>query len=337
MALSPRSIGFIVLAVALTAALLGITRASVRVLGWMAAAASLAALLEPLVDALARHMRRGIAVLLTVIALLGSIGGVAYLTVNDIVHEVHVLQRNAPERARELEESERFGSVAKAFDLEAKTKAAVKEIPERLRGGSSADALRSAGTRGVAYLATTVLTVFLILNGRKLVLAGLAQIPDERRRELLRASLREGGRRGVEYVTGSLGMAALAGLLVALVAGVVDVPGAIPLGLWAALWDLVPVLGAVIGALPVAVLAAASSPARGLFVFAFFLLYEVAEALVLQRRIERSTVHVGPFLTVVSGSIGLELYGIGGALFAFFVVTVAMGVLEAWRTETAED
>ena len=58
---------------------------------------------------------------------------------------------------------------------------------------------------------------------------------------------------------------------------------------------------------------------------------------VLQRRIERSTVHVGPFLTVVSGSIGLELYGIGGALFAFFVVTVAMGVLEAWRTETAED
>jgi predicted PurR-regulated permease PerM len=107
--------------------------------------------------------------------------------------------------------------------------------------------------------------------------------------------------------------------------------------LWAALWDLVPVLGAVIGALPVAILATASSPATGVFVLAFFLLYEVAEGLILQRRLESFTVHVGPFLTLVTGSIGLELYGIGGALFAFFATTVAVGVFEAWREAVGAD
>lgn len=335
LSLSPRSIGLIVLAVAATTTFVGVTRASGRVLGWMAAAAAMAALLEPLVDWFARRMRRGFAVLLTALIVFGSVGGIAFLTVNDIAHEVRVLQRSAPERAKQLEESERFGSAARAFDLEAKTRSAVKEIPSRLRGGSSADALRSAGTRGVAYLATTVLTVFLILNGRKLILAGLAQIQDEDRRAQLHRALRDGGSNGVKYVTGSLGMAALAGIGVSAVARLVDVPGAAPLGLWAALWDIVPILGAVIGALPVAILATASSPATGAFVLALFLLYEVAEAILLQRRLERRSVHVGPFLTVIGGSIGLELYGLGGALFAFFATSVAVGIFEAWRAEAA--
>ena len=337
LALSGRSIGLIVVTVASVVAVTGIVSASLRVLGWMAAAAAIAALLEPLVDLLARVMRRGLAVLITMLLVGGTVGGMAFLTVNDVVREMRVLQRAAPERARELEKSERFGSVARSFDLEKKTRALVNDIPERLRGGSNADALRSAGTRGVAYLATTVLTVFLIVNGRKLVLAAIEQISDEKRRHTIRVALRDGGRRGVQYTTGSIGMAALAGLLVAVTARVVDVPGAAPLSLWAALWDVVPMLGAVIGGLPVAVLAAASSPTTGVVVLAVFLLYQVLEAMFLQRRLERATVHVGPFLTLVVASVGLELYGIGGALFALFATSVAVGVFEAWREETTED
>lgn len=331
LSLSTRSVGLIVATVAAVTALIAITQASIRVLGWMAAAASMAALLEPGVNWLAQRMRRGVAVLLTVVVTLGTIGGLAFLTVQDVLHEVHVLQEAAPRSAAALEKSDRFGSAARSFKLEEKTRSLVKEIPGRLRGGSNADALRAAGTRGVSYLATFVLTIFLILNGRKLVHAGLAQIPDEKRRRRLHDALRDGGTRGVEYATGSLAMAAFAGALVTTTARVVDVPGAVPLGLWAVLWDLVPLLGAVIGALPVAVLAAASSPTTGLVVLVVFLAYEGFEVLVLQRRLERASTHVGAFLTLVAGSVGLELYGLGGALFALFGVSVALGVLDAWR------
>lgn len=327
----------IALTVASVVAVTGIVNASVRVLGWMAAAAAIASLLEPLVHRLERYMRRGVAVLITMLIAFGTVGGMAFLTVNDVVHELHVLQKSAPNRAQKLEHSERFGSVARSFKLEQKTRALVKDIPSRLRGGSDADALRAAGTRGVAYLATTVLTVFLIVNGRKLVIAAVEQITDERRRETIRVVLREGGRRGVRYTTGSLGMAALAGLLVAVTARVVNVPGAAPLSLWAALWDIVPMLGAVIGGLPVAILAAASSPTNGVLVFTVFLVYEVLEAMLFQRRLERASVHVGPFLTLVVGSVGLELYGIGGALFALFATSIAVGFFEVWREETTED
>lgn len=331
LSLSAKSIGLIVLTVAGVTALVAMTSASVRVLGWMAAAASMAALLDPLVGFFERWMRRGVAVLITMLLVFATAGGIAYVTVNDVVREVRVLQHAAPERAAALEESKRFGSAARAFKLEERTRSAVREIPGRLRGGSSADAIRSAGTRGVAYLATTVMTVFLIINGRKLATGALAQINDDRRRERVERSLRVGLAKGVSYTTGSLGMAAIAGGAVSAVARIVDVPGPAPLGVWAAIWDLVPVVGGVLGALPVAILAAATNTTTGVLVLAGFLLYEVFEMTVLQKRLEKSSVHIGPFLTLLGMSVGLELYGIGGALFAFFALSVAMGVFEVWR------
>jgi len=45
-------------------------------------------------------------------------------------------------------------------------------------------------------------------------------------------------------------------------------------------------------------------------------------------------VHVGPFLTLGMGSVGLELYGLGGALFALFATSVAVGLFEVWRRDT---
>ncbi len=335
LALSGRSIALVVLTVALLGALIAMTRASARVLGWMAAAASIAALLEPLVDGLARRMRRGLAVFVTALLVFGTVGALAFFTINDVVREVRVLQRTAPQRAQALEESERFGSAARAIRLEERTRSAVKDIPNRLRGGSNADALRAAGTRGVAYLATTVLTVFLVLNGKRLILAGLGQLHDRARRDQLRGILRDGGRAGVRYTTGSLMMAASAGLLVGLTARIVDVPGAVPLGLWAALWDFVPLIGVVIGALPVVVLAAAASPTTGAVVLLAFIAYEGVESAVVQRRLEANSVHVGPFLTLIAGSVGLELYGLGGALFALFATSVAVGCFEVWRRDSA--
>ena len=332
LALSPRAVGLIVLTVAGVTALLAVTRASVRVLGWMLVAAAVASLIEPLVDRLAKRMRRGIAIALSMFLLLATAGTIAYFTITEVVHQAEVLQEAAPKRAAALERSERFGATARAFRLAEKTETAVNEIPQRLRGGSSADALRSAGTRGVAYLATTVLTLFLVVNGRKIVSAGIRQIRNPLLQTQVRDALRQGGERGVRYAVGSLAMAATAGLFVGGVAHIVDVPGAVPLGLWAALWDLVPFLGAVIGGLPVVILATAASPATGAAVLSLFIAYQVFEAVFLQRRVEAESLRVGPFLTLAVGSVGLELYGLGGALIALFLTSVALGTLDAWRS-----
>ena len=188
------------------------------------------------------------------------------------------------------------------------------------------DALRSAATRGLAFLATGILSLFFMIHGGRLLGAGARQLPGARREQAERL-----GpviyRRAWNYVAGSVGMSILAGILVYVLATLVDAPGRMPLALWVALFDLVPLLGVIVGSLPLVLLTVAQSPSKAVWVALALVAYQLLEALVLQRRIERRSVHVGPFITVATGMVGLELYGIGGALVAPILATLLLAAL----------
>ena len=314
-----------VTAVALLGAMLVLLRlvaASGRVLGWIAAAMLLAGLLHPAVAALDRRLHRGAALFLVVFGTLAVAGLIAWAVVDDVVDEVEELQGAVPRAARELERSERFGRTARDVDLADRAEEFVDELPERLRGGNVQDALRSAATRGVAFLATFVLTVFFLIHGPRLLRAGAAQLPDERQEQVRRLGA-SAYRRAWRYVAGSLGMALAAGLLTYGVAQLADLPGPAPLALWVALFDLVPLVGVVVGGLPVVLLALADSPEKAVGVAVALVGWQLVEAIVLQPRLEARSLHVGPFVTVGMAMVGLELYGIGGALAAAALAVVA--------------
>lgn len=309
-------------------AVIRLVMASQRVIGWICAAAAIAGLLYPLVAWLSRRMPRGIAVAVVAVATVGSVAVVTYGAIDGLVRETRVLQQAAPRRAAEIERSRRFGDLARDVDLSERVKRFVDEAPERLRGGTPAEALRSAATRGVAFLATGVLTLFFLLHGPRLAAAATRQVHDPRRRDMLERAGLCAYRRGFGYVRGTIAMSVAAGLFSYVVARVADVPGPAPLAVWAALWDAVPVLGAFVGTLPIVVLAAAVAPAKGIVLAGLFLGYQLLEAVVVQRRVERRTLRVGPFLTVTAGFAGLELYGLGGALLVLLVVVLAVAVAD---------
>ena len=326
--LTPRSAVLAVLLFGLTFAGLRVVSHSQRVIGWVLAAAALAGLLHPLCERLARYLPNGFAVVLVMLVSIGLAGLVAWGAVGGLVKETKVLQQAAPKRAAELERSSRFGKVARQFKLVERTKRLVKEAPERLRGGTPAEAIRAATTRGVAFLATAVLTLFLLLHGPTMARAAARQVPDPVRRQRLERVAVASYRRAFGYASGTILMAVVAGLLAFVVARLADVPGAAPLALWTGLWDTVPIIGAFVGTLPIIGLAAADDPGKALLLVAVFLAYELVESLVLEPALERRTLRVGPFLTLAAGVAGLELYGIGGALMAVLVVTVTMAVLD---------
>ena len=291
-------------------------------------AASIAALLTPAVSALARRVPRGIAIAIVAAGTVASIAGVGYGIVGDVVDQMDALQREAPRLAGELEESGRFAEAARDARLSERIDVIVAEIPERLRGGSPADAVRSATTRGLAFLAVGVLTIFFVLHGPRLLDAARRQIRDQDQRTRAAALTEAIERRAIGYARGSALTALLSGLVAFALASVAEVPGPAPLALWVALWDLVPLVGAVVGALPIILLAAVVSPVRAGLLVVAFATWQVVEQLVLQRPIERRTVRVGPFLTVALGMAGLELYGIAGALLAVLAAAIALVVVD---------
>lgn len=324
-----RSVVLFVALVGLTVLLWRTVAAASRVIGWMLVAAAVAGLLEPAVRRLVvRGWPRGRAVLLVAGCGLILVGGVTYRVVDDVRVGTARLQQAAPEAASRLEQDPRFGKAARAVQLEERTKGFMRDLPSRLRGGSAATALRAAATRGVAFLTTSVFTLFLLLHGPKLAYAGLRQVDDKARRDRLRGLLLSAYDRAFGYARGSLLMAVLAGAIAYVAAYVANVPGAAPLALWVGLWDLVPFLGAVIGAAPIVLLAAVADPARGALLALVFLGYQVFEDLVLQRRVEDATMRLGPFLTVVAGFAGLELRGLSGALLGVLAVAMVVAVLD---------
>lgn len=311
-------------ALGLTLALLRAIDASKRVIGWIIVAAVMAGLLHPVVTRLERHMRRGLAVGLVMLLLVGSAAAVVYSLVDDVRTQTRRLQQAAPERARQLEQSERYGELARDLDLEERTRRFVDEVPERLRGGTPAEAIRAAATRGVAYLATGVLTVFLLLHGPRIARAARDQVRDPARRARLGAVGRNVYARAFGYAGATLITALAAGLFAYALARTADVPGPAPLAIWVGLWDLVPLAGVVVGAAPVVGLAAVASGERGLALAVAFVAYQVIENLVVQRRIEAATVRVGPFLTLAAGLVGLELSGVAGALLLVLAATIVV-------------
>jgi predicted PurR-regulated permease PerM len=312
----------------LAIALLAVIAASARVIGWLLVAVTLAGLLYPAAEILSRRVPRALALAVVVLVSLGIAVGVGYAVVDDLNRQLHELQSAVPSAAREIEQSDRFGKTAREIHLEERARAFVNELPQRLRGGNVQDEIRSAATRGVAFLATGVLTIFFLIHGPRLLRSGIAQLPAARQDVARRAGMAV-YRRSWHYIAGSLTMAAMAGLVAYGCAQAIHVPGKAPLALWMMMLDPIPLLGVVLGALPLVLLAATTASWQGAVGVSIVLLgWQALEALVLQRRVEARSLHIGPFVTVSVVMVGLGLYGVGGATIGLVVVVLAAATLD---------
>ena len=342
--LSVRSALAIVFALGATVLLLEILRNAERVIAWVLCAMAIAALVFPAVEWLAhfRFIPRGVAILLTVVVALGTIGFVGYRIVNDVSSAMTSLQKAAPERAAQLERDSDFWAEIK---LKQRVTNLVNEIPNRLRGGEPTEALKSAATRGVAFLAGLILTIFFVLYGPRLIEGALGQIDDDRERHRIERIARASSRRALFFARVKLWESVVEGLLAYAICRAAGVPGAAAFGVWVALWSLLPVAGVLIGALPIAVFAAAISWDRAFMVTACFIAIGVGDYLV-NRWLERRTLNVGSFAIVLAAFGGLEFYGLMGALLfvlaAAFVIAIVSEigpeeVAEALATQPGSD
>jgi predicted PurR-regulated permease PerM len=330
---TPASVIRAVAMVAATLLVLAVFRAATRPLGWLVVAAVGAALLSPLVSLLQRALPRGLAIFAALVVAAAVFGGIAYVAVEDLSHELERVQRLAPRAAGEIERSERFGEFAREIDLRDRVKTFVDEdLPERLRGGDDVAAIQSAASRGVSFLITFVLLLFLLATGPKFIEAGLLQLDDELRRDRLRAVLIGAYGRFWRYVAATLGRAVLAGLFAYLVLQVAGLPAPVILAVWVAAWSIVPAIGVVVGSLAVGLIAVPESFALAAWLLVLFLGYQVFDALVLEKRIDRATLHLGSFGTFAAAALGLEAYGLGGLIVATLMAIFAAGVVRTIST-----
>jgi predicted PurR-regulated permease PerM len=118
------------------------------------------------------------------------------------------------------------------------------------------------------------------------------------------------------YVRGQLVLALIVGFASTVALLALGVPYALVLGVLAGLFELVPLLGPLLGAVP-AVLVALSQPfPTVIWVVLAFLAIQQAESNLLVPRISGHAVGLHPLAAILALLVGLEVGGIVGALFA---------------------
>ncbi|GGK92644.1 AI-2E family transporter [Sphaerisporangium melleum] len=116
------------------------------------------------------------------------------------------------------------------------------------------------------------------------------------------------------YVAGNLIISLIAGIVTFLFLSVLGVPYALALAIFVAVTDLIPMVGAVVGAVVASGVGFLTSIQVGIACVIFFIVYQQIENYVISPPVFKSSVDVPPIATIIGALLGGALLGIVGAL-----------------------
>jgi predicted PurR-regulated permease PerM len=293
-----------------------------RPLTWIFIAGFLAIALSGPVNLLQRHMKRGLAIACVYIALILIPILLGALLIPPVVEQLNNLINNLPQYVSDLqdfvEKNERLRELEQDYNITAELQKQASTLPSRV--GDAAGILSDIGLGLVnsvfAGVSILVLSLFMIGSGRNW-LRWVAQRQGLGREEWMNRLFDRIGNAVGNYVAGALGQALVAGVLAYIVLTILGVPYAGSLAVIIFLLDLVPLVGATLGAILVGIITLFNDFPTDTVVWVIWsIVYQQVENNVIQPRIQARAVQVHPFVVLTSVLFGSTLFGVLGALLA---------------------
>ena len=296
----------------------------------------LCAILSPLTGLLARHLRRGIAAALSLLAAIAAVGGLMTFVVTSAASQSGSLsaqfQQGIDQIAAWLDDGPLNLSTA---DLNAAI--------EQGRGWVSAhqgvlvsEALNGAGLalELVSGLALALFcALFFLSSGAQMWTWVVEQVPARHRRRF-DGAVNAGWTAFAGYTRGILVIALTNAVLVGLVLFLLRVPLALPLAVLVFFASFIPLVGAPI-ALAIATLVALAGrgPLIALIVLTMIVLIGQFEGHVLHPLVMSRAANLHPLVVVISVASGAVLGGVIGAVVAVPLVSTSWGVIGYLRQQ----
>ena len=325
---SPFSTGFLaglglLLAYGLVHVLLELT----QLLTFIVVAVFLALGLEPLVSRLVRRgLRRGWAVLVVMGSLVVLVALIGYLLLPTVVDQAEGLVHRWPEYVDEVERQRVVSDLESRFHIIEHLRDQAGSALSRLSATSLLGGVLGAGrvvVDGVVALVTVlVLTLYLMVALPSVKTAAYKLVPRGRRARVVFLG-EEICRRVGGYLLGQTTVAAINGTLAYIMLLVLGLPFSAVLAVIVGILALVPIIGTVIAAVIVTLVALSVGPITAAIALGYYVVYHIFEAYVLSPRIMRRAVEVPPIIVILAVLAGGTLLGVIGALIA---IPVAAGL-----------
>src|SRR3954451_11104890 len=293
-----------------------------RPIGWLLIATVIAVALSGPVNVLARHTRRGFAITIVYFGLLLVPVGLGALIIPPVVTQVENFATNAPRYAQDardyIERNRTLRGLQRKYDIAGEIQKKAEKLPTQI--GTAASVLGDIGLGIVnslfALITILILSAFMLGSGRRWIEQALEFQPPDRAIRLRRVADPASSAVG-NYVAGALIQAVVAGVTAYIVMLILGVPFRGPLAVLIGLFDLIPLVGATIGAIIVGIVTLfVDFPTATIVWVIYSVVYQQVENTVIQPRIQKRAVDVEPFFVLVAVLFGSTLLGIIGALVA---------------------
>ena len=306
----------------------------------------LAYILLPLVNLLDRVLRRlaprfrgtrPVAVLLTYLITALSLTAFSQLLLPVIGQQFRALWENRQEIASGVQQWVDQGLVwyrgTIPADIQTQIDAAVRQAGARLVGTVQAALVQtiSAVTSTVTFVFGLVIVpiwLFYILNEQSHFMRTAIQLVPESIRADVVNVVRIADRIFSKYLRGQLILCAVVGALSTLGLMLLGVNFPIVLGTVAGVFEIVPFVGPIIGAVPAVLVALIQRPLLAVWTIALFFAIQQVENAVLVPRISGKAVELHPAVIIVVLIVGTRVAGLWGAILAVPVTAIIRDVFK---------
>ena len=311
-------------------------------LSWLVIATFLAIALSGPVNLLERRMRRSYAITIVYVALLLTPVALGALIVPPMIRQgvdlVNKLPAYSTDLQKYVERNKRLRQIDRDFSITQKLRKEADNAPTHF--GEAAGTLSNVGAAIVSSLfagfSIIVLSLFMVSSGRRWIDAAVDLRAEHEHAALKRALDRIGAAVG-NYVGGAAVQATVAGVTAFIVMSILGVPFAAPLAILVGLFDLLPLVGALIAAMFVGVVTLFNDFPTATIVWVIFAIaYQQFENYVIQPQIQKRAVALQPFVTLVSVMFGATLFGVIGAILAVPTAATIQIAFQEWMTFRAE-
>ena len=178
-------------------------------------------------------------------------------------------------------------------------------------------------------IAILLLAFYWTLEGPRTIQALLPLIPRDQRQgtyELISAMESKVG----YYIAGQGILCLIVGVMALVAYLLIGLPNALVLALIAGLFEAVPMIGPLLGAIPAGVIALSIAPSKLLWVIVASTIIQQVENNLLVPRVMKKAVGVNPFVSLLSIFAFSSLFGIAGALMAIPTAAIIQLILNRY-------
>jgi predicted PurR-regulated permease PerM len=315
--LDGRTFLLVVVGVLAAFAVAAVARLAPEVLTQVAVGTLLALALDPLVLGVRRWRSCGRSVAVAVVGagLVGALTLVVLVLGPPAVDQASELVTELPATVESFYDFPVVGDQLRDGDAVGVVERFVDDLPGRLDDATVAGAVERVVGNVRTVATVLVVSLALMLDGDALV---------GRARRLLRPARRGAAdvvgrivyRTVGNYFAGSVLVALINGLVILSVGLALGVPLAPLAGVWAALTNLIPQIGGLLGGSFLVVLALSEGPVTGLIALVVFLVYQQVENNIVQPAVVGVAVDLSPPATMLAALVGGAAAGVPGALAA---------------------